>query len=123
MKDPVFLRALEQGVEIGQDGELVGLIRVHRICGNDPYIWQTKRINLSDLAGFMAPDAIDDSIVHPDEIKLLKENEIRSLGHHGLPFLLLHKAYRVRRVYESAKGRLAEQADFVRYSSRKAIDE
>ena len=66
--DPVFLKALKHGVEVGQDGEVVGLITVYPFCGNDPYHWYTKRINLSDLAGFMDPDGIDDSIVLPTEL-------------------------------------------------------
>ncbi len=51
--DPVFLKALKHGVEVGQDGEVVGLIRDYRTCGNDPFVWRDRRINLSDLAGFM----------------------------------------------------------------------
>jgi hypothetical protein len=67
------------------------LLTTHPFGGNDPYHWRTKRINLSDLAGFMDPDGIDDSIVQPVEIKSLKENESRSLDHHGLPLLLMSR--------------------------------
>ena len=51
--EPVFLRALKHGVEVGHDGEVVGLLKVHRMCGNDPFVWIGRRINVSDLAGFV----------------------------------------------------------------------
>jgi hypothetical protein len=121
--DPVFLKALEHCVEVGQDGEVVGLIRDYRTCGNDPYLWVERRINLSDLAGFMDPDGIDDSIVHPDEIKFLKENESRSVDSHGLPFLVMHKAHKMRQTYEAAKSRVKEQPDVIRSFSREQIDQ
>ncbi len=123
LNDPVFLKALKHGVEVGQDGEVVGLIRDYRTCGNDPFVWRDRRINLSDLAGFMEPDCIDDSIVHPDKIKEIKENESRSLDHHGLPFLLLSKAHKMRSIYEAAKSRVKEQADVVRSFSWDQIDQ
>ena len=109
MNDPVFRKALDHGVEVGQDGEVVGLLKVHRNCGNDPCLWYTMRINLSDLAGFMDPDGIDDSIVLPEEITSLKENENRSLGRHGLPYMVVHRAYRVRQIYKAAKSRVDQE--------------
>jgi hypothetical protein len=98
--DPVFLKAMGHGVEVGRDGEVVGLLTVYLFCGNDPYHWQTKRINLSDLAGFMGPDGIDDSIVLLEEIKSLKENESRSVNRHGLPIDLMGKTRHVRSIYK-----------------------
>jgi hypothetical protein len=121
--DPVFLKALKHGVEVGQDGEVVGLSRDHRTCGNDPFIWRDRRINLSDLAGFMDPDGIDNSIVLPDDIKDLKKNESRSLDHHGLPFLLLNKARKMRQIYDAAKARVKEQPDVVRSFGWGQIDQ
>ena len=94
--DPVFLKALKHGVDVGRDGEVVGLITVYPSCGNDPYHWYTFRINLSDLAGYMDPDGIDDSIVHPDEIVWLKKNESRTLDRHGLPYFVMNKAHKMR---------------------------
>ena len=122
-KDPVFLTALKHGVQVGQEGEVVGLIRDYRTCGNDPFVWRDRRINLSDLAGLMDPDCIDVSIVLPDEIKDLKENESRSLDHHGLPFLLLSKAHKVRFIYEASKNRHKEQSNPVRSFSWDQIDQ
>jgi len=122
-KDPVFLKALKHGVKVGRDGEVVGLIRDHRTCGNDPFVWRDRRINLSDLAGFINPDCIDDSFVSIEAIKDLKENESRSLDHHGLPFLLLSKAHKMRSIYEAAKSRFKEQPDVVRSFSWDQIDQ
>ena len=121
--DPVFLKALKHGVEVGRDGEVVGTLKVHRTCGNDPILWINKRINLSDLAGFMDPDGIDDSIVLPEAIKDLKENENRSLDRHGLPYMVLHKAYKVRQIYEAAKSRVEQEPNPTRSFSREQIDQ
>ena len=123
VNDPVFLTALKHGVEVGQDGEVVGLIRDYRTCGNDPFIWKDRRINLSDLAGFMDPDCIDASIVPVEVIKDLKENESRSLDHHGLPFLLLSKAHKMRSIYEASKSRLDEEPYVIRSFSLDHIDQ
>ena len=121
--DPVFLKALKHGVEVGQDGEVVGLITVYPFCGNDPCHWYTKRINLSDLAGFMDPDGIDDSIVHPEAIKFLKENEDTSLDRHGLPFMVMRRAYKVRQIYEAAESRVEAEPCLIRSFSLEQIDQ
>lgn len=50
-------------------------------------------LRLEAEALIMAPNlpaGIDDSIFFPDEIKLLKENESRSLGRRGIPYMVLH---------------------------------
>ena len=120
--DPVFLRALKHGVEVGHDGEVVGLLKVHCMCGNDPFVWIARRINLSDLAGIMDPDGIDDSIVHPDEIKDLKENENRSLDRHGLPFLLMSRVRNMRSIYRAAQSRVEAESNLIRSFSREQID-
>ena len=122
VNDPVFLTALKHGVEVGFDREVVGLIRDYRTCGDDPFVWRDRRIDLSDLAGFVDPDCIDDSIVPAEEIKWLKENESRSLDHHGLPFLLLNKAGKIRSIYEASKRRVEEQSNPIRSFSWEHID-
>jgi hypothetical protein len=115
---------MEHGVEVGQDGEVAGLITTYPLCGNDPYLWYTKRINLSDLAGFMDPDGIDDSIVHPDEIEFLKENESRSLDRHGLPFSLMSKAGKMRSpCTRRVEAGVNEQPYVIRSFSREQIDQ
>jgi hypothetical protein len=122
VNDPVFLKALKHGVEIGQDGEAVGLLTVYPFCGNDPCRWRTMRINLSDLAGFMDADGIDDSIVPPDAIKLLKENESRSLDRHALPFDLMGRIRNVRSIYRAVKGTIEQQPNPTLSFSRQQID-
>jgi hypothetical protein len=122
--DPVFLKAMEHGVEVGRDGEVVGLLKINRTCANgDPFVWFGRRINLSELAGFMDPNGIDDSIVHPDEIKWLKENEDRSLDRHGLPANVIGKARRMRQIYEAANSRVEEQPCLIRSFSLEQFHE
>ena len=98
--DRVFARALGHGVEVGQAGEVFGLIEPPRICGNDPVVFYRERINLSQLAGFLDPDGIDDSIVHPIAIQSLKENCIQTDYRHGMPFNIMGQVRRVRQVFE-----------------------
>jgi hypothetical protein len=121
--DPVFLKALKPGVEVGADGGAIGLLTVYPFCGNDPYHWYTKRIDLSALAGFMDPDGIDDSIVQPDDIKLLKETESRSLDRHGLPFDVMGRIRHMRGIYRAAKNRVDEQPNLIRSFSVEQISE
>jgi hypothetical protein len=123
VNDPVFVSALKHRVEVGQDGEVVGLLKVHRICGNDPFVWINRRINLSDLAGFMDPDGIDDSIVPAEVITDLKENEGRSLGSHGLPFFILGKAHKMRSIYEAANSRVEGQPNPILSFSVEPLDQ
>lgn len=94
--DPVFRKSLKHGVEVGEDGEVFGLITTYPYCGSDPYRWRTNRINLSDLAGYLDPDGIDDSIVPAEAIKDLRENESRSLDLScQQPFDLARLGYRI----------------------------
>lgn len=122
MHDPVFLKALKRGVEVRQDSEVVGLITTYPSCGNDPCDWYTKRINLSNLAGFMDPDGIDDSIVDPDAIKDFKVNESKSLDGHGLPYFLMSRVSKVRQIYEASKRRVAQEPTLTRSFSREQVD-
>jgi hypothetical protein len=121
--DPVFLRALRHGVEVGKGGEVLGLITFYPFCGNDPFRWYTKRINLSELAGFMDPDAIDDAIVDPEDIRWLRENESRTLDHHGLPYLLVNRVSRVRQIFEASRRKTNEEPNVIRSYSREQIDQ
>jgi hypothetical protein len=122
--DPAFLKALQHGVEVGQEGELVGLVKIKRTCANgDPFVWIGRRINLSDLAGFIDPDGIDDSIVPPDEIKFLKEDESRSLDRHEVTLYAMAKVRRMRQIYEAARSRVEQEPNPTRSSSREQIDQ
>jgi hypothetical protein len=69
----LFIAALRDGVEVQDDGEVIGLLWVDRSCGLDPCIWRKDRINLSELAAGLYPDGIDSSVVHPEAIQLLAE--------------------------------------------------
>ncbi|MCA9054261.1 MAG: hypothetical protein KDA75_10515 [Planctomycetaceae bacterium] len=70
---PILQQALQAGVEITPDGEVLGLVSVQRLCGNDPVYWRKLRVNLSDLACLLHPDGIDAEAVLPERIDWLKE--------------------------------------------------
>lgn len=108
--DPVFVRALEHGVEVDEKGEVFGLIEPPRMCGNDPVVFYRKRANLSDLAGILNPGGIDDSIVHPDEVRWLKEDGSRSPSRHGMPYHIMGKLAGMRRIYEHHADRQKDQS-------------
>jgi hypothetical protein len=96
--DPCFTRAVTHGVEIADGGEVFGLIDPIRMCGNDPNIFYRVRINLSDLAGSLDPDGIDDAVVHPELIKEFKENSYsRTRDRRGMPFDVSSMASKLRR--------------------------
>ena len=104
--DPCFAKALAHGVEVEQGGEVFGLIDPPRLCGNDPNIFYRVRINLSDLAGALEPDGIDDAVVSPEGIKDFKENHYsRSRDRRGLPFYVKIMASRVRDIYKYSQAK------------------
>jgi hypothetical protein len=72
--DPLFRAAVRNGIEIGDDGKLYGLLWVDRSCGNDPFIWRRRRIDLSALSAALLPDAIDKTLVAPEAVQFLSEN-------------------------------------------------
>jgi hypothetical protein len=45
--------ATKRGVEIAADGRVLGLVRIHHWCGNDPVREHIARIDLSDLMLFL----------------------------------------------------------------------
>jgi hypothetical protein len=103
--DPTFGRAVSQGVEIGGDGKVVGLIEPCRMCGNDPVTYRRLRIDLSELAGSLDPGGIDDAIVSPAWIQDFKERHGSSRDRHGVPFDWRYRASQLRQIYESAASR------------------
>lgn len=108
--NPAFLRALKLGVEIGEGGEVIGLIDTPRMCGHNPVWWYRRRANLSDLAGVLNPDGIDDSIVEPETIRFLKEKESRVSRRNGLPFYVMGELAKMRRVYEAYSDKRVKEA-------------
>jgi hypothetical protein len=101
--DPAFAQALRHGVEVDDDGRVFGLIDPPRMCGNDPVVFTRQRIDLSELAGVLDPDGIDDSMESPEEIQNLKENSSSSRDRRGMPFDIMGRARRMRLIYESAE--------------------
>lgn len=45
--------ATKRGVEVGADGRVWGLVRVHHWCGNDPVREHIARVDLSDMMTFL----------------------------------------------------------------------
>jgi hypothetical protein len=115
--DPVFAKALEHGVEVDESGEVYGLIDPPRMCGNDPVVYYRERVNLSELAGLLNPDGMDDSIVPPEEIQTLKVSTHPLYLHRGLPYNIMGQLRRVRTIYEIAAGRTKEGPVFVHSDS------
>ena len=103
--NPAFVRALRHGIEIGEDGRVFGLIDPPRMCGNDPVIFYRQRIDLSELAGLLDFDGIEDSIVPPEVIQDLKDNYAWSPDRHGLPCNVMGQARRLGRIFETAEAR------------------
>lgn len=92
--NPVLVRVLGHGVEVGEGGQVFGLIDPPRMCGNDPVVFYRQRIDLSELAGLLDFDSIDDSIVTPEVIQDLKDKYAWSPDRHGMPFNVMGQARR-----------------------------
>jgi hypothetical protein len=108
--DVAFDQALAHGVEIGPAGEVFGIIDPTRMCGNDPVVFRRLRIDLSELAGVLDPDGIDDTIVHPEEIQFLKT--YHSNGYRDRrkqPFNIMGQAHRMRLIFEAAVRKPKEE--------------
>ena len=69
----LFQQAISDGIEIDDNGEIVGLIWFDRFCFRDAVWWRKMRVNLSGLAGALNPDGIDTSVISSKEIARLKE--------------------------------------------------
>lgn len=48
-----LMEATKRGVEVGADGRIWGLVRIHHWCGNDPVREHIARIDLSDMMTFL----------------------------------------------------------------------
>lgn len=48
-----LMEATKRGVEIGIDGRLRGLVRIHHWCGNDPVREHIARVDLADMMTFL----------------------------------------------------------------------
>ncbi len=112
--NPLFQAAISDGIEISEDGTTSGLMWLDRSCGNDPVVWRKVRVNLSDLAGSLQPNGINESIVHPDAIAYLEEHQridlsqsSRSHRKRHLTFWDRSKMWAVHRQFE-VSAKLAE---------------
>jgi len=50
---PALTEATKRGVEVGAEGRVWGLVRIHHWCGNDPVREHIARIDLSDMMTFL----------------------------------------------------------------------
>jgi len=63
---PALRDAVRNGVEIGPDGYLIGTLKIHHWCGNDPVRYHVARVNLSwllMLAGAPADVALPEGLI------------------------------------------------------------
>jgi len=70
-REPVSLESLKHGVEVHANGDVIGLIPVNKICGNDPVWYRLIRVNVRDLAAVLAPSNISESAVNSDQKQML----------------------------------------------------
>ncbi|QIF01469.1 hypothetical protein [Roseimicrobium sp. ORNL1] len=52
-KSAALSEATQRGVEISQDGRVLGLVRVHHWCGNDPVREHVAKVDLADMLIFV----------------------------------------------------------------------
>lgn len=101
----VFLEALAEGVEVDRDGEVIGLLRVKRICSNDPVVYSKLRVNLSDLAGVLNPSGIDNEIVTADAIEFAQELYTSLSESVRIDAYLLLKMRGMRRLFQNTRDK------------------
>jgi hypothetical protein len=113
--DRLFQASIADGVEVDPKGNVFGLVRVDRNCGNDPTIWRRLRINLSHLAGAIHPLGIDQNVVPPDVLEFFHEqyriNSITGRSHEQL-HLELDDLRRIRKVKEQIDYSIAQAKEF-----------
>lgn len=71
----LFQAAIANGVEIMSDGEVVGLMRLDKWCGHDPIQWKRIHVNLSNLAGALRPEGIDESVMSGEHLAFVAEHK------------------------------------------------
>ncbi len=84
--DPAFTRDLRHGVELADEVKVIGLFDPRRECGNDLTVFRRLRIDLSELAGVLDPDGLDDASLSHEELQFFKEiYDTRSRDRDGMP--------------------------------------
>ncbi len=102
--------AIKDGVEIAENGEVVGLLWMKRICGNDPVVWNKVRINLTDLSGEILPEGIEPGI--PEyELSALLEGYPFDFRPDAPAHFSAYSNMRVRRVGKTIDGYLRDRGD------------
>lgn len=111
--DRLFRAAISEGIEIKPDGNVIGLIWVDRICGNDPYVGRRLKVNLSYLAGAINPLGIDDDIVPRDVQEFFLDRRIDSKTgrSHKRQHLDSFDFTKIRRIKEQIEYSIAQAAD------------
>lgn len=83
---PVFIAAIERGVETTEDGQVFVLLKLHHWCGNDPVRYDLRRLNLSELVVALDPDCIEGvELTEDDKASLarLKRFDLNKYGKWG----------------------------------------
>ncbi|HUE70881.1 MAG TPA: hypothetical protein VMP01_08320 [Pirellulaceae bacterium] len=53
LKCDALAEATKRGIEITPDGGVIGLVRIHHWCGNDPVREHIARVNISEMLIFL----------------------------------------------------------------------
>lgn len=76
---PFFQAATAQGVEVTSTGRIIGLIRVHRWCGNDPVREHVARVDLARLLIFTG-EAAPSKGLSPESSEVTRGRVLRGPG-------------------------------------------
>lgn len=101
----VFRAALVRGVEVDADGEVYGLLKIRPSCGMTAYRYHLQRTNLSELAGALVPESVDENAVAPDLRELLNDNQYPSSDSDNVRDYLRHCLHVVSDAYLPARAR------------------
>jgi hypothetical protein len=81
VKSPVFQAALKHGIEINQDGNVYGILKLWHYCGNDPIRLDLRKVNLSDLAAFLHPKGATEK--YSVELYIQDDNALKYFNHYS----------------------------------------
>jgi hypothetical protein len=82
--DPIFINTIARGVEVEElNGEMFVLLDVLHWCGNDSTGKELRRVNLSDLAGYLAPRRVRAGVLTERAIARLESHRLLSEAFSG----------------------------------------
>lgn len=55
LNSPLLEQAIVHGVELTPEGRVIGLLKIHHWCGNDPVRLHLARVDLADLLTYSRP--------------------------------------------------------------------